>query len=630
MSGGGSGGARNFMPPALLRRRLKRAAAWAESEAARLRDLDDAAFAASLTAARAALRLGRDDDGASGERALAHAAAVAARTLALTPRAEQLQAALAMHQGKVAWLPADAGKSLAIALAAILHAWRGHPCRVATLGAYLARRDSDRLRPLYAGCGLSLACVTEETAADPDARPYAADVVYAAARQVLADSLREQVLRGAVDDPLRTRLRGMAAGGGAEPPRGRAALLVDDADLVLIDEAGSPLVISAPGDNPMLLDAVRAAREAVVELQAGRDYRLLTSRRDIVFSAAGETCLEALGERLPGIWRDAERRDDLMRQAIGVRDLLENGRHYRVAEGKLVILDDGIGRLLASRGWTQGLVQAIEAREGLDFTPPARTLARMSYPGFIRRQAFVGGVGRGYPGAGTMLREGYDLTSLRLAAAEPAPLLPMRCFSEREAKLDALAENAVRLRDDGRPVLIVTRRAGDGEAVARRLEADSIVCAALDARALDDAALAGLAEPGRITLAQSAVLQGAGLPASARGKLTVLLAEAHDLAHADLRVAGLAAAGASLFVALDDELPRQYFPQASAWLRARAHAPWATRALIHLAQWLAVRAQRKQGKLLVRRDAMLNQQLAFTGEQDIDLDIYAFGNPGKD
>lgn len=623
----------NFLPPVLLRRRLRREAVWAEAEAARLRGLDTEAFAASLAAVRAALRLGRAaregrSDGV--RRGLAHAAAIATRTLALVPRAEQLQAALAMHQGKVAWLPADAGKSLAIALAAILHAWRGHPCRVATVGTYLARRDSERLRPLFAGCGLSLTCVTEETAADPDARPYAADVVYAAARQVLADSLREQVLRGAVDDPLRARLRGMAAGGGAEPPRGRAALLVDDADLVLIDDAGSPLVISAPGDNPMLLDAVRAAREAVAALQEGRDYRLIPGRRDIAFSAAGETCLEALGERLPGIWRDMERRDDLMRQAIGVRDLLENGRHYRVAEGKLVILDDGIGRLLATRGWTQGLVQAIEAREGIDLSPPCRTLARMSYPGFIRRQAFVGGIGRGYPGAGAILREGYGLTSLRLAAAGSAPLLPMRSFPEREAKLDALAASAASLHGDRRPLLIVTRRAGDGEAVARRLAADSITCAALDARALDETALAGLAEPGRITLAQSAALQGVGLPVAARGKLTVLLAEAHDLAHADRRVAGLAASGASLFIALDDELPRQYFPQASAWLRARAHSPRATHILIRLAQWLAVRAQRKQGKLLVRRDAMLNQQLAFTGEQDIDLGIYAFGNPGKD
>lgn len=621
-----------IQPPVLLQHRLRRESAWAEVEAARLRDLDEASFAASLTAARAALRLGRDlaSDGLSRARALAHAATIAGQSLGFRPRSEQLQAALAMHQGRVAWLPAAAGKALALALAAILHAWSGHPCRVACASAYLARRDSERLRPLFAGCGLSLACVTEETATESGARPYAADVVYAAARQVLADSLREQVMRGAVDDPLRARLRGMATGAGAEPARGRAALLVDDVDQVLIDDAGTPLVITAPGDNPMLLEAVRAACQAVSALRQGRDYRLVPGSRDIRFTGAGEASLDELGPRLPGIWRDPERRDDLMRQAIGVRDLLENDRHYRVAEGKLVILDDGIGRLLATRGWTQGLVQAIEAREGLDFTPPTRTLARMSYSNFIRRQAFVGGIGRGYPGAGAMLRQGYGLDCLRLAAAGPTPALSARVFPEREAKLDALVETASRLRGEGVPVLIVTRRAGDGEALARRLDAASIPHAVLDARALDAPMLAALAEPGRITLAQSAALSGVGLPAAARDKLHVLLAEAHDLAHADRRVAGLANAGASLFIALDDELPRQTFPQASAWLRARPPAPRATRFLIHLAQWLAVRAQRKQGKLLARRDALLNQQLAFTGEQDIDLGIYAFGNPGKD
>ncbi|MDO9225378.1 MAG: hypothetical protein Q8M09_14040 [Pseudomonadota bacterium] len=622
----------NLTPPALQRRRLRLEAARVEAETARLHDLAASNFAASMAAVRAALRLGRD---ASGEIptvtwALAHTAVVAAQTLGFSVRAEQLQAALAIYRGQVCWLPAGAGKSLALALAAVLHAWGGHPCRVATATVYLARRDSERLRPLFAGCGLSLRCVTEETSVSPEEPAPAADVIYAGARQLLVDGLREQVLRGAVDDPLRMRLRGLAGTGGGARAAFQVAVLVDDADLVLIDDAGSPLVISAPGDNPLLLEALIAARELVDQLRADEDYRYLATTRDIEFSAAGQARLEDLGERLPGIWHESERRDDLIRQAIAVRDLLQAGRHYRLEEGKVVILDDGIGRALGGRGWTYGLLQAIEARAGVAFTPPTRTLARMSYPAFLRRHAFRGGIGRGRPGADAVLHEGYGLASLRLEVPGPPPLIEIRTFTEREEKLDALAETAARLHADQQPVLIVTRRGGDSEALFRRLSGLSTPCELLDARTLSDATVAGLADPGRVFLAQSNVLHGVTLEASVREKLNVLLAEPHDLAHADQRVAALSSGRASLFMAPDDELLCIHLPRASAWSRRMNHSPVALRVLLRLAQSLAARGARKQGKLLARRDAMLNQQLAFTGEQDIDLGIYAFGNPGKD
>ncbi len=623
----------NYTPAAMRRRPLRREAALAQDEAARLHTLDATAFADSLAAIRATLRLGHSLPGerSSTTVALAHAVVLATRALGLTPRAEQIQAALGIYQGRIVWLPAAAGKSLAIALAAILHAWSGRSCRVAVASPYLARRDSARLRPLYAACGLNLAGVTEDMAAEPDQllRAYASDVVYAGARQMLADNLREQIMRGAVEDTLRMRLRGLGGGAGKAPPR-RVAMLVDDADLVLMDEAGTPLIISAPGDNPLLLDAILAAREIVAELQSGRDYLHLPTRREIEFTQSGEERLDELGAALPGIWHDPERRDDLIRQAIGVRDLLRVGRHYRVADGKVLILDDGITRLLNARGWSLGLVQAIEAREHLELTPPARTLARMSYPAFFRRHAHLGGAGRGYKGVDALLRDAYRLDCLRLADAGAAPALELWTFREREEKLDALVERAASLCRSDRPVLIVSRRMGDSEELQRRLAAVSIPCDVLDARAIDDESLARLAEPRRVSLAQSSLLQGVTLPSRTREALHCLLVEPHELAHADQRVAGLSVADSQAFLSLEDDLLLMHLPRVSAWLRRRADFRRWLPVLRGSAQWLAMRATRKQGKLLIRRDAMLNQQLAFTGEQDIDLGIYALGNSAKD
>jgi preprotein translocase subunit SecA len=612
------------------RHRLLHRAERVAAEMTRLRGLDAAAFATALAEARAALRLGRETDRGLTrvERALAVLGVVSEHKLDLRPRPLQLGAALAQYGGRVAWLPAGSGKSLAAALAAALHAWSGHPCRVVTVNGYLASRDAERMRPLYTGAGLSLGCVTEESAADPAAvaAAYRVDVVYASARQMISDSLREQVLRGAVDDPQRLRLRGQTS---ATAPA-HLAVVVDDADLVLIDDAGSPLVISAPGDNPLLLEALSVAREIADQLEAGRDYQYSANRRELHYTAAGLERLDELGARLHEIWHDPERRDELVRQALAVRDLLVVGRHYQVEQGRVAVLDDGIGRVLAGRGWGHGLMQAIEARAGLAFSPLSRTLARMSYPRFFRRHAHLCGIGRGYSGAGTMLREHYGLASLRLVPEAVAPEIGVVACDGREAKLDALCEAAALLHAGGHPLLVVIRRGGDGTALQRRFAEREIVCLRLEARQMSGEAVMAVVDRGRVTLAQSAALLGIELPAAARPDLRVLLAEAHDLAHADRRAAGMADGHARLYLAPDDEL----LAQQSAWFGELARRVWplagGPRALIRLAQALAARGARKQGKLLARRDAMLNQQLAFTGEQDIDLGIYTLGKPGKD
>lgn len=614
------------------RQRLRREAAWIEMAVAQLQSLDDAAFAASLRRARDALRARQGAAAAPPAipQALAHAASAAARALHLRPSLIQLQAALAMYRGKVVWLPAASGKSLAIALAAILHAWMGRPCRVVAASVHQAQRDYMLMQPLFSACGLTLACQAGEAAQAESVADTVikADVVYACARQLLAVSLRGEILRGVPDDdPLRLRLRGLAGGGGGELPATRCAYLVDDADLVLIDEAMTPLTISVPSDNPLLLEAVSAACAAIESLQAGRDYEYLPVSREIRFRAEAEQRLPALGVRLPGIWHEPERRDDLIRQALGVRDLLDVGRHYRVEAGKVVILDEGLVRLLVSRAWTHGLLQAIEARAGVAFTPPVRTLARLSYPAFFRRQAFLGGCGRGHVGAGSLLRHHYGLACLRLAAPEQAPAIVPRFYATHDEKLAALVEMAAAAHAAGEPVLILTRRVADNEAIRARLAVRSIASHILDAQALAAGSVGALVSPAGVTLASSSLARDIRLPEVLRHAVRVLLAEAHDLAHADQRAASLSSAGVVLFVALEDELLQLQLPRLSAWLRRQGMPLGRARHLLSLAQMLAARVQRRQSRQLAQRDTLLNQQLAFTGARDIDPGLQ--GRPSR-
>jgi preprotein translocase subunit SecA len=605
---------------ALERGRFLRAAEIVEREAARLAVLDETAFATVRDAARAGLRRGRTER----ETALAALALLAQSSLGLLPRREQLAAALAMIEGRVAWLPAGSGKSLAVALAAAMHGWAGRACRVVAVAAYPARRDADRMAPFFAACDLSMDYLAEEGGeAGGEAGAHSAprkeyDVLYAGARQLLAHDLREQILHGQVADPLRRRLRGLE-GGAAR------AVVVDDADLVLIEEAASPLILTAPGDNPLLLEAVAAARQAADQLVAGRDYTHHPIRRELQFTATGRRSLEVLGERLPGIWRDPERRDDLIRQALGVRDLLREGRHYRVEEGRLTILDDSIVRLFSTRSWTHGLTQAIEARVGIASTPPARTLARLSFARFFRAHAVVGGVGRGMSGATSWIRREYRLESLPLVSAAPGRFRETRVYPGQDEKLAALTAAARESAEAGQAVLLVCRRLGDLEELGRRLAAENLAPVWLNPATLSPQALADLGQAGRITLSLGHPLRGVDLPSG----LVVLLGEPHDLAYADQRIAAVVAE-ARRYLALDDDVLLQYLPRLARFVRDRGERPGLGRMLLRMAQALAAHTARKQGKLLARRDAQVNQQLAFTGEQDMDLGLLGHGKFGKD
>jgi preprotein translocase subunit SecA len=654
------------------RRRLDADLAAALAQGETLRALDDAALDAALATLRDSVRLGRARaDAAARPRALALLAEAARRSLHWRPYPRQLLAALAMHDDLLVVMPSGAGKTLAVALAAIQHAWRGRPCHVATANEYLARRDAELMRPLYQRCGLAVAAA-QNMQPEQAMATYRADVVYAAGKQLLADFLRDQIVLGGVDDPLRLRLRGLTDAGGRQPVmRGLHAVIVDDAETVLFDDATTPVMISAPSDNPMLIEAVRGAHALVGHLCAGRDYRLLERRHDIEFTAEGEAALERHGELLPPLWRASERRDDLVRQAIVVRDLLQPRRHYIIQQGRLTLTDDYLGRLLARPAWTQGLHQAIEIKEGLTPTPPSRVLARMSAGSFFRRYRHFGGVGAGLWGVRDEAWRSFGRLTLRVAADTPAPAAK-RCPSSIHAnqmdKRAALVETLLTLHRRGQPALVSLRRITDAEAIARELAGHAVKCQLFTTRpdAGQAEALQGLAQPGQITLSLNLDACGADLPSILAGEtgasapptspqdvvssagaqlelaagpgLRVLQFEAMELARQDRRFLDLAGrcgqpGVARQYLALDDDMFRHHLP---AWCRALlartarntpGYLPRVARWMLRYAQHRAEKQARRQRQMQPRREALINQQLAFAGDRDMDVGAQQFGKP---
>jgi preprotein translocase subunit SecA len=614
-------------------RRLQAEADAARQEAERWGALDDAALDAELARLRAGLRRARAQD--AGFRvlraqAVAAVAVAAQRTVGKAPYPVQLLAALAMHEGLLVQMNAGEGKTIAVALAGVLHGWSGHPCHIVTANDYLAQRDAELMGALYRRCGVTVAAVAHGLTPEQLRAAYDADVVYGTSKQFLADHLFDQiVLEGAID-PVRRRIRELQPPRGAVRTRGLHTALVDEADSVLIDEANTPLIISAPQPNPLLVSAVLAAREVAEELQAGRDYRVDLEFRDVDFTDAGRARLETLTRRLPPVWHAPERRDDLVRQAISARELYLRDRHYIVQEGKVEILDENTGRVMPGRSWSYGLHQAIEAREGVQITHPSRTMARMSFQEFFRHYHRLGGASGTLQGVRQELWWTYGLLTFVVPTRLPNQLQvpPPRHFADSAAKWQALVDAVERLHREGHPVLVGTRRLADSETLQTRLLARGLECAVLNAKQLAQEAeiVAEAGKRGRITVATNMAGRGTdiliGPLVASQGGLHVLMLEPHESVRVDWQLFGRAGrqgqpGHAQAYAALDDDLLRRHLPLALAPLRALARLSPRWRGgligpMIALAQRRAQARAFQQRRYLQQRERELRKQLSFT------------------
>ncbi|MBP6900709.1 MAG: hypothetical protein KBC73_11500 [Burkholderiaceae bacterium] len=613
-----------------LSRQLQRQADQALAQAEQAAGWDEARLDAELRRLRRALRLG---DAGQRAQALGLVAEAAARTVERRPYRVQLLAALAMHEGLVVQMNAGEGKTLAVALAAVLHGWQGQPCHVVTANDYLAQRDAELMAPLYARCGVRAASVVHGLAIEVLQQAYAAELVYATSKQLLADHLCDQIVLSGATDATRRRIHELRPGGASQVrTRGLYAALVDEADSVMIDEANTPLIISAPQPNAMLVQAVLAARDIADGLQAGLHYRIDARLRAVDLTDAGRAHLEDLTRTLPPVWHAPDRRDDLVCQAISARDLFLRDRHYIVQDGKIEILDENTGRVMEGRTWSYGLHQAIEAREGVELTHPSKTLARMSFQDFFSRYHRLGGASGTLQGVHGEMWRVYGLPTFTVPTRVPSRLavVPLRHFADGTARAQAVLDEVARLHALRLPVLVGTRRLEDSEALAAALAARGLACAVLNARqtAHEAAVVAAAGRPGSITVATNMAGRGTDILLDAavreQGGLQVLMLEPHESARVDWQLFGRAGrqgqpGAAQPFVALDDDLLQRHLPwwlrpllpslSASATLRARLIAP-----LVRLAQSRAQRQAALQRRWLQQRERQIRKQLSFADD----------------
>ena len=534
-------------------RRLRRLAQVCADRMAGLQGLSDAALQLRLSTHRDAFR--RDMNG--GQDALLDALAAvgeaAGRALGLRPYPVQLMGALALHQGWLAEMATGEGKTLTVAMAAVLAGWSGRPCHLVTANDYLAARDALEMGPLYHCCGVSVLAVTGELA--PAERParYAADVVYVTAKELLADFLRDRQT-ASKNDVARAMLRRWLwrdASGGADAVdlllvRGLHTALIDEADSVLIDEAVTPLILSAPRPDPDLAQAVLWASELADRLDAGADYVLSLTRGQVTLAPAALERAMLASQRLPRLWQAQARCEELLRQALVARHFLLRDQHYVLQEGKIVLLDEGTGRLTPSRTLTAGLHQAVEAHEGLAISDPSQSLGQMSFQAFFRHFRRRAGITGTAHEARAEFWAIYGLGVLAVPTHRPrirTEARPRMLRTEAE-KTQALLAEIERLHAQGLPVLVGVRSVGSSDRLAQQLRARALPFRLLNAVRPDEESeiVAQAGQAWCITVATNMAGRGTdialGPGVAAAGGLQVLVAEGNESSRIDRQLAG--------------------------------------------------------------------------------------------
>ena len=578
----------------------------------------------------------RRDKPSDLERAFALVREVAARQIGERPFPVQIAGAFALESGCVAEMATGEGKTLMATLPVTVAGWRGRGCHVITVNDYLAGRDAEWMGPIYRLCGLTVAFIEQGMPAPERQAAYSADVTYCTNKEVAADFLRDRLVLGCLKG-LSSVLLDNIAGRGRRltdkiVQRGLHCAIVDEADSVLVDEAVTPLIISGRAPNPEQIEAFRQAADVAAQLRQEVDYRVNSHYREVELTDEGKVYLEELSENLGSLWKGRRRCEELATQALTAKELYLIDKHYVLDDDKVVIVDEFTGRLMPDRSWRDGLHQAIEAKEGLEITPPKDTYARISFQRFFRLYRKLSGMTGTASEAATEFWQIYHLPIVVIPTNRPRirKNLPDVILTTESAKWKRIVSEIRCVHETGRPILIGTRSVRASEQLSQLLEAENLAHQVLNAvhHRQEAQIVAEAGQPGRMTVATNMAGRGTdiklGRGVAELGGLHVIAAERNESARIDRQLFGRCArqgnpGSAQAIICLEDEFVSRYTKTLVTYLRRRyGHtendtSSRLTRGVFRLAQLRAERLALRQRKAVMRTDHWLDEQLGFAG-----------------
>ncbi|MEZ5910634.1 MAG: preprotein translocase subunit SecA [Hyphomicrobiaceae bacterium] len=437
----------------------------------------------------------------------------AKRTLGQRHFDVQLIGGMALHQGSIAEMKTGEGKTLVATLPVYLNALTGRGVHVVTVNDYLAKRDAGWMGEVYKFLGLSVGCIVHELDDEERQTQYGYDVTYGTNNEFGFDYLRDN-MKMSVEEMVQ---------------RGHYFAIVDEVDSILIDEARTPLIISGPiEDKADLYIAVDAVIPGLVK----EDYEIDEKQRTVSFSEKGNEHIEQLladagllkGESLYDIENVSVVHH--ANQALRAHTLFQKDRDYIVKSGEVVIIDEFTGRMMPGRRYSEGLHQALEAKEKVDIQPENQTLASITFQNYFRLYEKLGGM------TGTAATEAnefldiYGLDVLEVPTNVPVARADEddEVYRTAKEKWEAIISEIERASARKQPVLVGTVSIEKSEMLAEMLKKRKVPHQVLNARYHEQEAhiIAEAGVPGTVTIATNMAGRGTDIQLGGNQQMRVL------------------------------------------------------------------------------------------------------------
>ncbi|MCH3914643.1 MAG: preprotein translocase subunit SecA [Acidaminococcaceae bacterium] len=476
------------------------------------------------------------------------------RVLGLRPFDVQLVGGCVLHKGKIAEMRTGEGKTLVATLPVYLNALEGKGVHVVTVNDYLARRDSEDMGRVYRFLGLSVGLIKREMDYPERKAAYAADVTYGTNNEFGFDYLRDNMVVS-VDQMVQRPLH---------------YSIVDEVDSILIDEARTPLIISGPGEKSSNLYDVLS--RVVAKMEPVVDYTVDEKQKTVAPTEAGI----AKAEKMMGVSNlyagenGADYSHQLM-QALKAKSLMIKDRDYVVKDGEVIIVDEFTGRLMYGRRFSEGLHQAIEAKEGVKVERESQTLATITFQNYFRMYDKLSGM------TGTAKTEEQEFQKIYgldvVVIPTNKPLIrkdyPDVIYKTKRAKYKAAANAIEECHKTGRPVLVGTTSIQQSEELSDVLKHRGIKHNVLNAKYHEKEAeiIADAGQMGAVTIATNMagrgtdIVLGEGVPAL--GGLHIIGTERHESRRIDNQLRGRCArqgdpGSTRFYLSLEDDLMRLF------------------------------------------------------------------------
>ena len=423
----------------------------------------------------------------------------------------QLIGGMVLHSGAIAEMKTGEGKTLVATLAVYLNALAGRGVHVVTVNDYLARRDAEWMGKLYEFLGMTTGVVVHGVDDVGRRDAYAADVTYGTNNEFGFDYLRDN-MKYALDQMVQ---------------RGHAYAIIDEVDSILIDEARTPLIISGPTDDRS--DLYRAV-DALIPTLEDDDYELDEKQRSVTYSESGtekmEQMLSEAGMLEGSLW-DPSNISIVhhANQALRAHKLYNRDKDYIVKDGQVMLIDEFTGRMMEGRRLSEGLHQAIEAKEKVEIKPENQTLASITFQNYFRLYEKLAGM------TGTALTEASEFADIyKLEVAELPTNKPIARLDEddvvyrsAEAKYKEIVDEVRGCQEKGQPVLLGTASIEKSEVLSALLTREKITHSVLNARHHEQEAqiIAEAGVPGAVTVATN--MAGRGTDIQLGGNLEMRL-----------------------------------------------------------------------------------------------------------